>query len=297
VRCNSFVLILLTGFLLLLVTGAAEAADPVAQKAIRDAFIGAEADEKPPEAPVTPEMSLEEIRRLKEQIEQYKKALKEPPDVKGERTVLPYVNKPQKIRGAIGYGTVIRVPFDLREKNGYLVGNPKAFRVIATASNEIAIFPLVRFWRTNVFLFPGPEDGRHKHPVVLTLLESLEDGAHVDFLVSVEDAPTQVDVRAILRLALQGTLGSSVLDKIRKPKKIPIKDKRSLRTAYKLSSPGYYVPVLNGSWECLRGCDLWLEDPSSGLTVAGVFPGVTAEFCEKKAARFAERKCVKFERK
>lgn len=236
-------------------------------------------------------IKLEDIKKTKEQILKYKKALLSPPIIKGNRTLLPYIPDTQTIHLAVGYGTVIKTPFPLREKNGYIIGNAKAFKIVVLDKDELVIYPLVRFWRTNVFLFPDSEN-QNSYPVILLAEEVTDNNAFVDFLVEIKNVNNEITANDLLDIALYGSFQDTGINKMRSPIR---KQKQGFKDIFILKNPNYIIVSLDGDWKCLRGCDVYVNDPSNKITVAGVYPNAKAEFCEKKNSKFVARKCVVYQ--
>jgi len=230
---------------------------------------------------------VEEVKKLKREVLEYKEAMDSPPAKHpGRHRVLPYIADPQKILTAVGYSTVVKVPWEIRSENGVVVGDQEAFKVQVLDATRVAIFPVRPFWSSNVIVFFKDDS----HPPALFYAEEAYGTGQADYYVEVVAESTEMTPEALLNLALTGTsLGSAGLDALRKPVCEP--GEGDIRLTAKLSNPDYRVYVLEGCWECLSGCDLWIEAPDGNATILGAYPGAKkVHIAEKKPSRFAERK-------
>jgi hypothetical protein len=272
--------------------GAEDAAPPPKQEkpSYNDLLIG----KGPSETQETPQfpsgdIPLEEIQKLKEKALRYRETMDSPPAKHpGTHRVLPYLAEPQKVLTAVGYGTVIKVPFEIRTENGVVVGDKESFRVEILDPVRVAIFPLRPFWSSNLVIFPKQEG----EPPVLLFLEEAYGTGKADYYVEIlRGNEAEMDADSLLALALTGSsLGDSAADALRSPE--CKKGDGRIRLSCRLSRPDYQVLVLDGSMECLTGCDLWVEAPDMGATVVGAYPGIgSVHVCEKRVSRYAAREC------
>lgn len=234
-------------------------------------------------------LSLKEVLQLKQKALLYKEAVTAPAARNpGQNRILPYIPAPQEIFTAVGYGTVIEVPFIIRKKNGVVIGDTNAFKVDVLANNQVAIFPEQAFQSSNVIIFPNDNTD---HPVLLYLVEAYAKG-RADYFVQIKKSSAQkINANNLLSLATEGTLGNAVADALRSPSPMTI-NKPGVRAEYQLSNPDYRVLVLNGQMECLRGCDLWINDPNLDLTIIGAFSNTGKVLvCQKTYSQFTQRKC------
>ncbi len=238
-------------------------------------------------------LSLKDILDLKQKSMTYKQAITSPSARNpGQNRILPYIPAPQKVWTAVGYGTVIEVPFVIRKTNGVVIGDATSFKVAVLAGNQVAVFPLQAFQSSNVLIFSDNDADR---PVLLYLREAYARGT-ADYFVQIERGTAQkITIPNLISLATGGTLGSAVNDALRSPVLMPAKKtdkKMGIRAEYQLSNPDYRVLVLNGQMECLKGCDLWMDDPNLDLTIVGTFANTgTVSVCQKSYSQFARREC------
>lgn len=232
---------------------------------------------------------LEEIQKLKEKALKYRETVDSPPAKHpGAHRVLPYLGEPQKILTAVGYGTVIRVPFEIRPQNGVIVGDKESFRVEILDPVRVAVFPVQPFWSSNLMIFPKEEN---MAPVLLFLEEAYGTGKADYYVEILRGAEAEMDVHFLLTLASTGgSLGDAAADALRSPQ--CRKGEGGIRMTCQLVRPDYRVLVLSGTMECLSGCDLWVEAPDMGATIVGAYPGSgVVKVCEKRASKYAAREC------
>jgi hypothetical protein len=254
-------------------------------------LVSPQASARNQEAPKLPsgDIPLEEIRQLKEKALKYRETVDSPPAKHpGAHRVLPYLSEPQKILTAVGYGTIIRVPFEIRPENGVVVGDKESFRVEILDPVRVVVFPVRPFWSSNLVIF-SKEEG---NPPVLLFLEEAYGTGKADYYVEVlKGGEAEMDVDSLLSLASTGkSLGNAAADALRSPE--CRKGEGRIRMMCRLVRPDYRVLVLDGAMECLTGCDLWVEAPDMGATIVGAYPGSgVAQVCEKRASRYAAREC------
>ncbi len=242
-------------------------------------------DQKDVPVLVTPGMSLEQIRKVKEQVLKYKQAFEAPIPVKGQRRVIALTHQPIEVYTAVHYSTVVEVPFKIRQENGVVVGDSSLFEVHVVQPNLVVLFPRASFKFTNVIIFP---EDKNKLPVLLYINEKTAADAVIDYYLQIRQVKLEIDYDMLHEYMLYGKFSDDAVNELRKPECQSFPQYKTC----KLSNPDYRLAIFKGDWDCLAGCDIEVEDLGIGLTGFAMPFGIEITICEHQEGRFESRQCI-----
>ncbi|MBX6424222.1 hypothetical protein [Thermosulfurimonas sp. F29] len=216
-------------------------------------------------------LSPDEVRAIRKKALAYERAAKEPlPPHPGRFRVVPYTPYPQRLRLAVGYATLVQVPFRIAASKDSIavVGDRSAFEVFTLPDRKrVVIFPKRYFAASNLILVP---EDPSLEPASF-YLEEAQDRKGADYVVKVlPPEKGRLTPRDLARLALEGWLPPAVASL----RELVCSDHlggRVLRTC-RLRHPDYVVVLLDGRFECRRGCTFRAYFPASDRTAIGFSP-------------------------